>query len=252
MALAEQKFQEALKEKFANPDSPDFKEGGHDKKDEAKERRERGLPPMDTPPPTNKEGKPYLWHAGSHHWVTPEYMKLHPDIGTGAVKGDVVTGLDQVKDANGDQAFIAGDRAAQNKGLSAIKANKDQGLGGSDLVFTNQKASRNEHGHIDYSNVDYHADDKGAEHAGRKNHYVEQHLSEGKDRVKTDSKTGRVLTGDAGNTALQRYGARLKDAGGFTGALQRFRAAVLPGFAGGGLTSDQAAQYTSTSFTDED
>ena len=179
-------------------------------------------------------------------------MKLHPDIGTGAVKGDVVTGLDQVKDANGDQAFIAGDRAAQNKGLAAIKANKDQGLGGSDLVFTNQKASRNEHGHIDYSNVDYHADDKGAEHAGRKNHYVEQHLSEGKDRVKTDSKTGRVLTGDAGNTALQRYGARLKDAGGFTGALQRFRAAVLPGFAGGGLTSDQAAQYTSTSFTDED
>ena len=81
------KFQEALKEKFANPDSPDFKEGGHDKRDEAKERRERGLPPMDTPPPTNKEGKPYLWHAGSHHWVTPEYMKLHPDIGAGAVKG---------------------------------------------------------------------------------------------------------------------------------------------------------------------
>ena len=137
--------------------------------------------------------------------------------------------------------------------MAAIKGNKGQGLGGSDLIFTNQKVARNEHGHIDHeANVNYHADDDGAKHANQKNHYVEKHLEEGKDRVKTDSKTGRVLTSDAGNTALQRYGARLKDAGGFTGALERFRAAVLPGSVGGGLTSDQAAQYSSTSFTDED
>jgi len=242
----ENKFQDQLKEKFSNPDSPNFKEGGHTKSDEAAERRAQGIPPQ------RPSGVPatHLWHAGSHHWVTPEYMKLHPDIGAGAVKGDVVTGLDNIKDSEGNQAFIAGDRAAQNNGIAAIKANKNQGLGGSDLVITNQKASRNEHGHIDYSNVDYHADDDGAAHSGKKNHYVEQHLAEGQDRVKTDS-TGRKLTSDAGNTALQRYGARLKDAGGFTGALARFKAAVLPSYAGGGLTSDQAAQYTRTDFKDE-
>ena len=244
----ENKFQDQLKEKFSNPDSPNFKEGGHTKSDEAAERRAQGIPPQ------RPSGVPatHLWHAGSHHWVTPEYMKLHPDMGAGAVKGDVITGLYNIKDSEGNQAFIAGDRAAKNNGIAAIKANKDQGLGGSDLVITNQKVSKNEHGHIDYSNVDYHSDDEGAEHAGRKNHYVEQHLAEGKDRIKTDSKTGRSLTSDAGNTALQRYGARLKDAGGFTGALQRFRAAVLPQSVGGGLTSEQAAQYTSTSFKDED
>ena len=242
----ENKFQDQLKEKFSNPDSPNFKEGGHTKSDEAAERRAQGIPPQ------RPSGVPatHLWHAGSHHWVTPEYMKLHPDIGASAVKGDVVTGLDNIKDSEGNQAFIAGDRAAQNNGIAAIKANKNQGLGGSDLVITNQKASRNEHGHIDYSNVDYHADDDGAAHSGKKNHYVEQHLAEGQDRVKTDS-TGRKLTSDAGNTALQRYGARLKDAGGFTGALARFKAAVLPSYAGGGLTSDQAAQYTRTDFKDE-
>ena len=53
-------------------------------------------------------------------------MKLHPDIGASAVKGDVVTGLDNIKDSEGNQAFIAGDRAAQNNGIAAIKANKDR------------------------------------------------------------------------------------------------------------------------------
>jgi len=249
---AEGKFQEELKEKYGNSDSPDFKDGGHQASDEARERRERGLPPIDKAPPTNKAGTPYLWHAGSHHWVTPEYMKLHPDIGAGTVKGDVITNLENIKDSNGDQAFIAGNRAAQNNGIAAIKANGEQGLNGSDLILTNKKASKNEHGHIDYSNVDYHADDEGAEHAGKKNHYVEKHLEEGKDRIKTDSKTGRNLTSDVGNTALQRYGARLKEAGGFTGALERFRAAVLPKGLGGGLTSEQAEQYSSSSFRDDD
>ena len=249
---AEGKFQEELKEKYGNANSPDFKDGGHQASDEARERRERGLPPIDKAPPTNKAGTPYLWHAGSHHWVTPEYMKLHPDIGAGTVKGDVITNLENIKDSNGDQAFIAGNRAAQNNGIAAIKANGEQGLNGSDLILTNQKASKNEHGHIDYSNVDYHADDEGAEHAGKKNHYVEKHLEEGKDRIKTDSKTGRKLTSDVGNTALQRYGARLKEAGGVTGALERFRAAVLPKGLGGGLTSEQAEQYSSSSFRDDD
>ena len=245
----EAKFQQSLKEKYGNPDSPDFKEGGHTKSDEAAERRAQRIPP---PRPSNVPAD-FTYHFGSAHWVTPDYMKTHPDIGAGMTKGDVITGLYNLKNSKNQQSFIPHDRAAQNLNLAAIKGNKGQGLGGSDLIFTNQKVARNEHGHIDHeANVNYHADDDDAKHANQKNHYVEKHLEEGKDRVKTDSKTGRVLTGDAGNTALQRYGARLKDAGGFTGALQRFRAAVLPGFAGGGLTSDQAAQYSSTSFTDED
>jgi len=245
----EAKFQQSLKEKYGNPDSPDFKEGGHTKSDEAAERRAQRIPP---PRPSNVPAD-HMYHFGSAHWVTPDYMKTHPDIGTGMTKGDVVTGLYNLKNSKNQQSFIPHDRAAQNLNLAAIKGNKGQGLGGSDLIFTNQKVARNEHGHIDHeANVNYHADNEGAKHANQKNHYVEKHLEEGKDRVKTDSKTGRVLTSDAGNTALQRYGARLKDAGGFTGALQRFRAAVLPQSVGGGLTSEQAAQYSSTSFTDED
>ena len=248
-----QKFNAEMQEKYGNPDSPDFKEGGPSKSDLDRERRERGLPPGE--PKERKVGGRiigyYLWHAGTHHWVTPEYIKVHGDMGAGMVTGDVVSSLYGLKDSKNLQAFIAEGVAGEN-GLAAIKGNKNQGMmGDTDMILTNASATKNEHDHIDYNNVDYYADSDAARQAHEMNHYTEKHLNEGKNRTKTDAATGRVLTEDVGNTALQRYGARLKEAGGFTGALARFTAAVLPQRMGGGLTEGQAAKYSSSSFRDD-
>ena len=247
------KFDAEMQEKYGNPDSPDFKEGGPSKSDLDRERRERGLPPGE--PKERKVGGRligyYVWHAGTHHWVTPEYIKVHGDMGAGMVRGDVVSSLYGLKDSKNLQAFVPEGMAGGN-GLAAIKGDKNQGMmGDTDMILTNASATKNEHDHIDYNNVDYYADSDAAKQAHEMNHYTEKHLNEGQNRTKTDAATGRVLTEDVGNTALQRYGARLKEAGGFTGALARFTAAVLPQRMGGGLTEGQAAKYSSSSFRDD-
>ena len=215
--------------------------GQASKSDLDRERREKGLPP-EGDVPTDKNGKPYLWHAGTHHWVTPEYIKVHGDLGAGVVRGDVVTGLENIKDSAGNKAFIPVGDGAKN-GIAALKANANQGFGGNtDIILTSKQTTKNQHGYVDFSNIDYHADAESAAHAHEKNLYVEKHLAEGKNRTKTDT-TGRVLTEDVGNTALQRYSSIFKEAGGFGGALARFTAAVLPKSLGGGLTQEQAAKY---------
>lgn len=189
-----------------------------------------------------------MWHAGTHHWVTPEYIKVHGDLGAGVVRGDVVTGLENIKDSAGNKAFIPVGDGAKN-GIAALKANANQGFGGdTDVILTSKQTTKNQHGYIDFSNIDYHADAESAAHAHEKNLYVEKHLAEGKNRTKTDT-SGRVLTEDVGNTALQRYSSRFKEAGGFGGALARFTAAVLPQSLGGGLTQQQAAKYSAREFT---
>jgi hypothetical protein len=43
----------------------------------------------------------------------------------------------------------------------------------------------------------------------------------------------------------------LKAAGGFEGALARFKAAVLPDWAGGGFTQEQAAKYSAPDYEKE-
>ena len=221
--------------------------GQASKSDLDRERREKGLPP-EGDVPTDKNGKPYLWHAGTHHWVTPEYIKVHGDLGAGVVRGDVVTGLENIKDSAGNKAFIPVGDGAKN-GIAALKANANQGFGGNtDIILTSKQTTKNQHGYVDFSNIDYHADAESAAHAHEKNLYVEKHLAEGKNRTKTDT-TGRVLTEDVGNTALQRYSSRFKEAGGFGGALARFTAAVLPQSLGGGLTQEQAAKYSAREFT---
>ena len=221
--------------------------GQASKSDLDRERREKGLPP-EGDVPTDKNGKPYLWHAGTHHWVTPEYIKVHGDLGAGVVRGDVVTGLENIKDSAGNKAFIPVGDGAKN-GIAALKANANQGFGGdTDVILTSKQTTKNQHGYIDFSNIDYHADAESAAHAHEKNLYVEKHLAEGKNRTKTDT-SGRVLTEDVGNTALQRYSSRFKEAGGFGGALARFTAAVLPQSLGGGLTQQQAAKYSAREFT---
>ena len=224
--------------------------GQASKSDLERERREKGLPP-EGDVPTDSKGRPYLWHAGTHHWVTPEYIKVHGDLGAGIVQGDVVTGLENMKDSDGNNYFQPAGDGAKN-GIAAIKGKDNQGFGGdSNMILTSKETTKNQHGYVDFSNIDYHSDADSAAHAHEKNLYVEKHLAEGKNRTKTDT-TGRVLTEDVGNTALQRYSSRFKEAGGFTGALARFSAAVLPQSLGGGLTEQQAAKYSARDFTSDD
>ena len=41
----------------------------------------------------------YLWHAGTHSWVTPEYIKVHGEAAAGLPTGSAVD-LTQLKDKN--------------------------------------------------------------------------------------------------------------------------------------------------------
>ena len=221
-----------------------FGAGEWSKSQSDEERRKRGLPPE------RPSGVPatHLWHAASHHWVTPEYAKMHPDIGAALTNGEVVTGFEGTKDSQGNAFAIPHDAAAAAGGLAAIKTNnKDQGTGGGDIILTNANAPTNEHNDKTLDNVNYRADEESAKNNAKQAGYVENTVKNAQSTA-TDASRGYTRHSSGGNTALERYSSRFKAAGGFEGALARFKAAVLPDFAGGGFTQEQAARYSAPDY----
>ena len=235
------KVDDAEHAKFMNDK---FGSGEWSKSQEIEERRARGLPP-ERPP-----GVPatHLWHAASHHWVTPDYAKMHPDIGAALTNGEIVTGFGGTKDSNGDDFAIPHDKSVAAQGLAAIKTdNKDQGTGGGNIILTNANAPRDEHNNKTQKNVNYSASEDSAKNSATQAMHVENYKKDSQS-TSTDASRGYTKHSSGGNTALERYGSRFKAAGGFEGALARFKAAVLPDFAGGGFTQEQAARYSAPDY----
>ena len=221
--------------------------GEWSKSRDLQERRDKGLPP---PRPASVPAT-HLWHANSSHWVTPDYMKEHPDIGAGLTNGEVATGFENRKDSSGNAFAIPHDAEAAKLGIAGIHTTTEgQGTAGSNIILTNANAPRNEHNHKSYKNVNEYADEKTAAQSAQQAHYVEDYKKNAQSKA-TDSSRGLTRYSSGGNTALERYGSRFKAAGGFEGALARFKAAVLPDFAGGGFTQEQAAKYSAPDYEKE-
>ena len=221
--------------------------GEWSKSHDVQERREKGLPP---PRPASVPAT-HLWHANSSHWVTPDYMKEHPDIGAGLTHGEVATGFENRKDSSGNAFAIPHDAEAAKLGIAGIHTTTEgQGTGGSNIILTNANTPKNEHNHNSYENVNEYADEKTAAQSAQQAHYVEDYKKNAQSKA-TDSSRGLTRYSSGGNTALERYGSRFKAAGGFEGALARFKAAVLPDFAGGGFTQEQATKYSAPDYEKE-
>ena len=215
------------------------------KEDAAKERREQGLPPGAPRPRLvkDKDGVEkflgyYLWHAASRHWVTPEYAKLHPDLAGGAGAGNVITGLENMKDSSGALAYQPHDDAAREAGLAGFVI-KD-GV----MQLANKKGDRDEFNNRtfgSFSNVNDHLSDEDAEYSNTLASVVEDKLKEirgGAGGVATGAK-GQRIGSYRGGSALANYSARMSAAGGFKGALARFVSTITPTSLGGGPVKEQ-------------
>ena len=224
----------------------DKKYGADYSKDEAaKERKEQGLPPGAPRPRLvkDKDGVEkflgyYLWHAASRHWVTPEYAKLHPDLAGGAGAGNVITGLENMKDGSGAQAYQPHDDAARDAGIAGL-VTKD-GV----MQLANKKGDRDEFNNRtfgSFSNVNDHLSDEDAEYRNTLASVVEDKLNEirgGSGGVATGAK-GQRIGSYKGGSPLANYSARMSAAGGFKGALGRFVSTITPESLGGGPVKEQ-------------
>jgi len=217
----------------------------YSKEDAAKERREQGLPPGAPRPRLvkDKDGVEkflgyYLWHAASRHWVTPEYAKLHPDLAGGAGAGNVITGLENMKDGSGALAYQPHDDAARDAGIAGL-VTKD-GV----MQLANKKGDRDEFNNRtfgSFSNVNDHLSDEDAEYSNTLASVVEDKLNEirgGAGGVATGAK-GQRIGSYRGGGALANYSARMSAAGGFKGALARFVSTITPTSLGGGPVKEQ-------------
>jgi len=213
------------------------------KQDIEKARREQGIPPSGPKPRLVKDPKTqmvvqhgfYLWHAGTHHWVTPEYMKVHGDTGRGVAQGEVMSDLYNKKDSKGHALFTPEGVQAEKGGIAGIMGGKNQGSGEagnkSNIILANANASKNEHNHTTYENDGRHRNDSDAEHSKKKAHYIASHIAsaeEGKGQIRTRKDDNVTVHSSTGTSALSRYGARMKAAGGAKGALARFVGTITP------------------------
>jgi len=220
------------------------------------ERKARGLPPG--PPPARKGGgMPFLWHAGTSSWVTPEYMKVHADAGAGVPNGGLVD-LMQLKDSQGNAAHIPHGIHSEKQGVMGMIHGEGKGAG-VDGQFSNMsmmpaKATRDENNKITHTdNVHGFTNDSHAAHMNVLGHYAEDQIANSTENKTTmrDSSRGIVAHPQAETSALNRYSARFKAAGGLKGALARFTATVLPERLGGGFTEAQARKYSAPDFDKE-
>ena len=240
-------------------------EGGPTKSQLEKERIEKGLPPGDPRPRMVKDAKTgavvqqgfYLWHAGTHSWVTPEYIKVHGEAAAGLPTGSAVD-LTQLKDSVNLPAHVLEGTTAQKQGLIGMLHDGKNGASFdgevSNLSMTPAMGTRDENNNITHTdNIHQFTNDAHAAHMNVLGHYAEQQVKgsiENKSTL-TDTSRGVRAYQASGTSALNRYSARFKAAGGFKGALARF-ASEVGSFAPGRSSSPEvSAKFSSPSFEEE-
>ena len=255
----QENFMAEMNEKYAG------QEGGPTKSQLEKERIERGLPPGDPKPRMVKDAKTgavvqqgfYLWHAGTHSWVTPEYVKVHGEAAAGLPTGSAVD-LTQLKDSVNLPAHILEGTTAQKQGLVGMLHDGEKGASFdgkvSNLSMIPAMGTRDENNNITHTdNIHQFTNDAHAAHMNVMGHYAEQQVKgsiENKSTL-TDTSRGVRAYQAAGTSALNRYSARFKAAGGFKGALARF-ASEVGSFAPGRSSSPEvSAKFSSPSFEEE-
>jgi len=255
----QENFMAEMNEKYAG------QEGGPTKSQLEKERIERGLPPGDPKPRMVKDAKTgavvqqgfYLWHAGTHSWVTPEYVKVHGEAAAGLPTGSAVD-LTQLKDSVNLPAHILEGTTAQKQGLIGMLHDGEKGASFdgkvSNLSMIPAMGTRDENNNITHTdNIHQFTNDAHAAHMNVLGHYGEQQVKgsiENKSTL-TDTSRGVRAYQAAGTSALNRYSARFKAAGGFKGALARF-ASEVGSFAPGRSSSPEvSAKFSSPSFEEE-
>jgi len=255
----QESFMAEMNEKYAG------QEGGPSKSQLEKERIEKGLPPGDPRPRMVKDGKTgavvqqgfYLWHAGTHSWVTPEYVKVHGEAAAGLPIGSAVD-LTQLKDSVNLPAHILEGTTAQKQGLIGMLHDGEKGASFdgkvSNLSMIPSMGTRDENNNITHTdNIHQFTNDAHAAHMNVTVHYAEQQVKgsiENKSTL-TDTSRGVRAYQASGTSALNRYSARFKAAGGFKGALARF-ASEVGSFAPGRSSSPEvSAKFSSPSFEEE-
>jgi len=255
----QENFMAEMNEKYAG------QEGGATKSQLEKERIEKGLPPGDPKPRMVKDAKTgavvqqgfYLWHAGTHSWVTPEYVKVHGEAAAGLPTGSAVD-LTQLKDSVNLPAHILEGTTAQKQGLIGMLHDGEKGASFdgkvSNLSMIPAMGTRDENNNITHTdNIHQFTNDAHAAHMNVTGHYAEQQVKgsiENKSTL-TDTSRGVRAYQATGTSALNRYSARFKAAGGFKGALARF-ASEVGSFAPGKSSSPEvSAKFSSPSFEEE-
>ena len=255
----QESFMAEMNEKYAG------QEGGPTKSQLEKERIEKGLPPGDPRPRMVKDAKTgavvqqgfYLWHAGTHSWVTPEYVKVHGEAAAGLPTGSAVD-LTQLKDSVGLPAHVLEGTTAEKQGLVGMLHDGENGasFGGevSNLSMTPAMGTRDENNNITHTdNIHQFTNDAHAAHMNVLGHYAEQQVKgsiENKSTL-TDTSRGVRAYQATGTSALNRYSARFKAAGGFKGALARFASEVGSAVPGRPSTPEGSAKFSAPSFEEE-
>ena len=255
----QESFMAEMNEKYAG------QEGGPTKSQLEKERIEKGLPPGDPRPRMVKDAKTgavvqqgfYLWHAGTHSWVTPEYVKVHGEAAAGLPTGSAVD-LTQLKDSVGLPAHVLEGTTAEKQGLVGMLHDGENGasFGGevSNLSMTPAMGTRDENNNITHTdNIHQFTNDAHAAHMNVLGHYAEQQVKgsiENKSTL-TDTSRGVRAYQATGTSALNRYSARFKAAGGFNGALARFASEVGSAIPGRPSTPEGSAKFSAPSFEEE-
>ena len=256
---SQENFMTEMNEKYAG------QEGGATKSQIEKERIDRGLPPGDPRPRMVKDAKTgavvqqgfYLWHAGTHSWVTPEYVKVHGEAAAGLPTGSAID-LTQLKDGVGLPAHVLEGTTAQKQGLVGMLHDGKKGASFdgevSNLSMTPAMGTRDDNNNITHTdNIHQFTNDAHAAQMNVVGHFAEQQMKgsiENKSTL-TDTSRGVRAYQASGTSALNRYSARFQAAGGAKGALARFTAAVLPEKLGGGFTPKQAATYSAPDFQED-
>ena len=255
----QENFMAEMNQKYAG------QEGGPTKSQIEKERIEKGLPPGDPKPRMVKDAKTgavvqqgfYLWHAGTHSWVTPEYVKVHGEAAAGLPTGSAVD-LTQLKDSLNLPAHMLEGTTAQKQGLIGMLHDGEKGASFdgkvSNLSMIPAMGTRDENNNITHTdNINQFTNDSHAAHMNVTGHYAEQQVKgsiENKSTL-TDTSRGVRAYQATGTSALNRYSARFKAAGGFKGALARFASEVGSSIPGKSSTPEVSAKFSAPSFEEE-